>query len=148
MYSVKDYSKHLQKLIGEQQFHFNVNKSSQLQNLRVPVWWNLLRHTLQRLWVVEKVSGARKKVWEGKLWKNSNVVVVSRGESLQQFLSNKPVGHIATFSEIFSGNFGGKLPVIDDILLSHEEEIYPTISLDENCREFDFQTNLKYYVDL
>ena len=47
-----------------------------------------------------------------------------------------------------SGNLGGKVPVVDDVLLSHEQEIYPTTSLDENCIEFEFQTDRKYYVDL
>ena len=31
---------------------------------------------------------------------------------------------------------------------SHEQEIYPTASLDENCIEFEFQTDRNYYVDL
>ena len=31
---------------------------------------------------------------------------------------------------------------------SHEQEIYPTTSLDENCIEFEFQTDRNYYVDL
>ena len=30
----------------------------------------------------------------------------------------------------------------------HEQEIYPTTSLDENCIEFEFQTDRNYYVDL
>ena len=47
-----------------------------------------------------------------------------------------------------SGNLGGKFPVVDEVLSSHEQEIYPTTSLDENCIEFEFQTNLNYYVDL
>ena len=47
-----------------------------------------------------------------------------------------------------SGNVGGKLPIVDDVLSSHEQEIYPTISLDENCIEFEFQTDRNYYVDL
>ena len=47
-----------------------------------------------------------------------------------------------------SGNLGGKVPVIDDVLSSHEQEIYPTTSLDENCIEFEFQTDRIYYVDL
>ena len=37
-----------------------------------------------------------------------------------------------------SGTLGGKVPVVDDVLSSHEQEIYPTTSLDENCKEFDF----------
>ena len=47
-----------------------------------------------------------------------------------------------------SGNLGGKVPVVDDVLSSHEREIYPTTSLDENCIEFEFQTDRNYYVDL
>ena len=47
-----------------------------------------------------------------------------------------------------SGNLGGKVPIVDDVLTSHEKEIYPTTSLDENCIEFEFQTDRNYYVDL
>ena len=47
-----------------------------------------------------------------------------------------------------SGNHGGKVTVNDDVLSSHEQEIYPTTSLDENCIEFEFQTDRIYYVDL
>ena len=47
-----------------------------------------------------------------------------------------------------SGSLGGKVPVVDDVLLSHEQEIYPTTTLDENCREFELQTDRSYYVDL
>ena len=47
-----------------------------------------------------------------------------------------------------SGNLGGKVPIVDDVLSSHEQEIYPTTSLDENGIEFEFQTDRNYYVDL
>ena len=47
-----------------------------------------------------------------------------------------------------SGNLGGKVSVVDDVLSSHEQEIYPTTSLDENCIEFEFQTDRNYYVNL
>ena len=47
-----------------------------------------------------------------------------------------------------SGNLGGKLPVVDDVLSSNEQEIYPTTSLDEKCIEFNFQTHRNYFVDL
>ena len=46
------------------------------------------------------------------------------------------------------GNLAGKVPVVDDVLPSHEHEIYPTTSLDENCIEFEIQTGRNYYVDL
>ena len=44
------------------------------------------------------------------------------------------------------GNFGA--PVIDGVLSSHEREINPTTSVDENCREFEFQLDWSSYVDL
>ena len=47
-----------------------------------------------------------------------------------------------------SGNLGGKVPIVDNLLSSHEQEIYPTTSLDENCIEFEFQMDRNYYVDL
>ena len=37
--------------------------------------------------------------------------------------------------------------VVNDVLLSHEQEIHPTISLDGNCKKFDFQTDRNYCVD-
>ena len=43
-----------------------------------------------------------------------------------------------------SGNPGGKVPVVDDILSSHEPEIYLTTSLDGSCLEFEFQTDRNY----
>ena len=47
-----------------------------------------------------------------------------------------------------SGNPGGKVPVVDDVFLSHEQEIYPTTSLDRNCMKFELRTDRNYYVDL
>ena len=47
-----------------------------------------------------------------------------------------------------SGNLGGKVPVVHDVLSSHGQEIYPTTSLDENCIEFEIQVHRNYYVDL
>ena len=47
-----------------------------------------------------------------------------------------------------SGNLGGKVLVVDDVLSSHEQETYSTTSLDENCIEFEFQTDRNYYIDL
>ena len=47
-----------------------------------------------------------------------------------------------------SGNLAGKIPIVDDVLSSHEQEIYPTTSLAENCIEFEFRTDRNYYVDL
>ena len=39
---------------------------------------------------------------------------------------------------VVSGNLGGKVPVVEDVLSSHEQEIYLTTSLDENCIEVEF----------
>ena len=47
-----------------------------------------------------------------------------------------------------SGNLGGKVPIVDDVLSSHEQEFYPTTSLDENCIEVEFQMDRNYCVDL
>ena len=47
-----------------------------------------------------------------------------------------------------SGNLAGKVPVVDDVLLSHEQEIYPNTSIDENCNKFEFQKDRNYYIDL
>ena len=47
-----------------------------------------------------------------------------------------------------SGSLGGKVLVVDDVLSSHDQEIYPTTSLDNYCIEFEFQTEWNYYVDL
>ena len=46
-----------------------------------------------------------------------------------------------------SGNLGEKVLVVDDVLLSHAQEICPTTSLDKNCLEFEFQTDRNYHVD-
>ena len=46
-----------------------------------------------------------------------------------------------------SGNPGMKVPVMDNVLSSHEQEMYPTTSLDENSIEFEFQTGRSNYVD-
>ena len=90
--------------------------------------------------------------------------VVNGGKSFQQKLLNNPVG-LETFLQTFvvdhvkqqfsvpnfvpvSGNLGGKVPIVDNVLSSHEQESYPTTSLDENCIEFEFQTDRNFYVDL
>ena len=46
------------------------------------------------------------------------------------------------------GNLGGKVPVVDNVLLSLDQEIYPTTLLDGNCIEFGFRTERNSYVDL
>ena len=47
-----------------------------------------------------------------------------------------------------SGNPGVKVPVVDDVLSSHEQENYPTSSFDDNSIEFEFQTNRNVYMYL
>ena len=47
-----------------------------------------------------------------------------------------------------SGNLGGKVQIVDDVLSSHEHQIDPTTSLDENCIEFEFQTDRNNHVYL
>ena len=49
---------------------------------------------------------------------------------------------------VASVNPGGRVSVLDDdVLLSHEQEIEPTTSLDGNYKKFVFQTDRNYYVD-
>ena len=47
-----------------------------------------------------------------------------------------------------SGNPRGKVPVVDNVLSSHEQKNSPITSLDENFKEFKVQTDRNYYVDL
>ena len=47
-----------------------------------------------------------------------------------------------------SESIGGKVPVVEDVLSFQEQQIQPTTSLNENCIEFEFQTDRNYYVDL
>ena len=47
-----------------------------------------------------------------------------------------------------SVNLGWKVPIVDDVLSSNEQEIDQTTSLDDNCKEVEFQTDRNYYVDL
>ena len=47
-----------------------------------------------------------------------------------------------------SGNPGGKITVVDVVLSSHEQEIYPTTPLDKTCIEIEYQTDRNYYVHL
>ena len=44
--------------------------------------------------------------------------------------------------------FARKVPVFDGFLSAHEQEIYHTTPLDENCIAVEFQTDPNYYVDL
>ena len=46
-----------------------------------------------------------------------------------------------------SGSVGGRVLVVDDVPSSHEQQIYPTTSLDENSTEFEFQTDRNNYTD-
>ena len=52
-----------------------------------------------------------------------------------------------TFVEV-SENLGGKVLVVEDVLSSQGRESYPTTSFEENCIDFEFQTDRNYYVEL
>ena len=47
-----------------------------------------------------------------------------------------------------SGSVGNKVLVVDNVLSSYEQQIYPTTSSDENSIEFEFQTDRNNYTDL
>ena len=46
------------------------------------------------------------------------------------------------------GSPGEKVPVVDDVLSSHEQKNHPKLSLDENSIEFELQTDRNVNVDL
>ena len=46
------------------------------------------------------------------------------------------------------GNFWRKVPIVNDLSSSQEQEMYPTISLYENCIQFELQRDQNYHVDL
>ena len=46
------------------------------------------------------------------------------------------------------GSPGGKVPVVEDVLSSHEQQVYATISLNENSIKSEFQTDRNVHVDL
>ena len=72
-----------------------------------------------------------------------------QAESIQQNLQNRPVVFgeklFKLFSLVNSSTFlyqtltafpeslGGKIPLVDDVLSSHEQDLYPTTSLNQNC---------------
>ena len=122
---------------------------------------------MQRLLVVELMTRQLQRVWEDRHSENSWLVVAGKGlraESIQQNLkTNQPVARrlfYKHFSTIMSGSFrhqpflelsgklGGKVPVVDDVLSPHVQAIYHATSLEEDCIEFEFQTDRNYYVNL
>ena len=46
------------------------------------------------------------------------------------------------------GNHRGKIPVVDNVLWSHDQKIYPFTQSIKNCTKFEFQAVQTYYVDL
>ena len=94
------------------------------------------------------------------LWRQSLSKQLGSGSSkrfastvTQQNMLKKAVDRDETFLKTFlkihikqyklfvagSGNLVGKVPLIDNVLTSHEVEICPSTSLDEKCFEFEFQ---------
>ena len=47
-----------------------------------------------------------------------------------------------------SGSVGGNVPVVDDVLSSHEQQVFTTTSFDDNSIEFEFQTDRNNYTVL
>ena len=80
--------------------------------------------------------------------KSAKQISWSRRDFFEIFLINDVEYFPVPSFLVVSGNLRGKVPEVDDVLSSHEQEAYPTIPLDENCIEFDFQTGRNYSVDL
>ena len=100
----------------------------------------------------------RKQLGSGSRKKTSSGVIPTKSAEKIQLVAERHI--YQNFSIIMSSNFryqpfvavsgspGANVPVIDEVLSCHEQEIYPTTSIDENCIEFEFQTDRIYYVDL
>ena len=76
---------------------------------------------------------------------------VAREETfLQTYLVDHVKQHfpVPTSFAAVSGKCGGKVPIADDVLSSHEQGIYPTSSLDEKWIKFELQADRNFYVDL
>ena len=164
--NVVGVSLHLHKILGEPQLTFCVNTSS-LQKTWVLSCWILLRQNLQRLFIGRRnfktaaknvgrqnlrnqmESGSRIKTACRLFHQNPQNKPVSREKtSLQTFLTNDLVQFLVP---TICGSFckpWRESPVLDKILLSHERQIFLSTSLDENCTEFEFQSNWSYYVNL
>ena len=95
-------------------------------------------------------SGSRKKLQAEFFLQNLQNKPVDRDETFLQTFRINHVEHFFWYQSFVavSGNLGEENPVVDDVSVSHEQETYPSTSLDENCIEFGFQTKRIYYVDL
>ena len=106
---------------------------------------NMGRQTLRR----QLGSGSRKKTTSRIIpTKSVRQSSRSRTDNFTNFwiilLANVRYQHFVAVS----GNFGGKVPVVVDVLSSHERELCPSTSFEESCIEFEFQVDRKRYVDL
>ena len=117
--------------------------------------------------VSDRISRHLQRELEDRLWKNSWVVVAGRrlkAESFPQDLQYKSIRREDAFRKHFSlimsnkfryqlvgevsANLGGKVPVVDDVLLSYEQKFHPTTQFDEFCIEIEIQADQNYYVVL
>ena len=108
---------------------------------------------------LRKQLGEGSRRWTGgsRKWSASRTIPTKSEKTIQSVAERHFYKHISLIMSsnfwyqpfvAVSANLGGKVPVVDDVLWSHEQGIYPTTSLDENCIEFAFQTDRNYYVDL
>ena len=109
-----------------------VSESVGRQTLRKQLGSGSMKKTASR--VIPKYSAKQISRWKRHFYKHFSLIL-SNNLQYQPFVA-------------VSGNLGGKVPVVDDVLSSHEQEIYPTTSLDKNCIVLEFQTDRNQYVDL
>ena len=96
----------------------------------------------------------RKQLGSGSRKRTANRVIPTK--SAKQISRSRRDFFYKHFSLIMSSNFRyqlfvavsvnlvGKVPVVEDVLSSHEQEIYPTTSLDENRIDFEFQKDRNF----
>ena len=96
------------------------------QTLRKQLGIGSRKRTASRV-IPKKICKTNQSVAERHFYKRLSLIISSNFR-YQPFLA-------------VSRKIGPKVPVANDILGSHEKEIYPTTSCDENCIEFEFQTD-------
>ena len=154
----------LAQVIGRTAVLFLRNMSPQLQNAWMLTCSKLLCQELQMLLVVENFLKQLQRLCEDKPRENTRVVVAEKrlqAKSFQESLRNKPREMFSlTFSLMMSNHFryqrfvavSGKQrkkdPLVDAVLWPHHLEKSPSTSLEDNCIEFETQTNQNCYVDL
>ena len=137
--SGRKFFKSAAKSVGKQFLKKQVGEESrgvrERQRKGAPGVWEAGRGSKQKRIIPTKSTKTIQSVAKRHFSKHSSLIMSNNNFRYQSFVA-------------VSGNLGGKVPIVDDVLSSQEQDIYPTTSLDENCIEVEFQTDRNYYVHL